>query len=617
MNFFHHLLETTPLWAFLVVSGTVFLIAGFFVARKIWGHNTKRLEKALDDGAYLASQWSSLGATQSRIVEKLDRRLREDRAEWATKARIWGETMQAREEEVNALRRQIEKMEKAGGTMSPRELEAYQVQVLEIQKRDTRIQTLETRLHQVNDQNAELILEHKKQTQALLDRIDMLQAKSGQAPDPAIEENNRQLTELLRKRCAELENLRDEFFSKEGDLLRLREQNRELKKSVEDLVEKWAAKKKTDTRVAKIKEQLAKALADLAFLREAYQRKVRELENKEKLLDLAAESGTRDETVAKLEEELKGAWSELEEALTRSREVKSQLDEQNLALDRLTHELNEQRTKARDQNGSREDQARLREELANADKQISALLDEIEARDSQIEELEARSSPESEKREAQIQALSQTIADLQNKATEGELRLSGTREETVQLRHDLERVVEQYREQVRRRDDAIEVLRRHVSKGSLDPVELPDLDGESGLSGNRLEQEVSFEDRRGTPPQHGEVTRSVYFEPKSAYLRSEDQETIREIAREAEARAGDINLIGFASDEGNPDFNEKLSLRRASAVREALEDAGIGGARVVAQGRGRDEALTGDESDWKARRVEIAILPRATAETVN
>jgi len=71
-----------------------------------------------------------------------------------------------------------------------------------------------------------------------------------------------------------------------------------------------------------------------------------------------------------------------------------------------------------------------------------------------------------------------------------------------------------------------------------------------------------------------------------------------------------VSIEGFTDSVGNPDANQKLSERRASAVRIALIDRGIDPARLVARGYGEEYPVaTNSNSAGRQlnRRVEIVI----------
>jgi len=78
--------------------------------------------------------------------------------------------------------------------------------------------------------------------------------------------------------------------------------------------------------------------------------------------------------------------------------------------------------------------------------------------------------------------------------------------------------------------------------------------------------------------------------------------------------APEVLVTGHTDTQGEADYNDALSLRRAQALRARLEtrlrDAGLPAARVAVAGRGEREPLfaTADETDEpRNRRVEISV----------
>lgn len=108
---------------------------------------------------------------------------------------------------------------------------------------------------------------------------------------------------------------------------------------------------------------------------------------------------------------------------------------------------------------------------------------------------------------------------------------------------------------------------------------------------------------------------AIYFDESAASLSDSELEKIDHCARLARRSRGKlaVTVIGFAGSEGNADFNESLSARRAEAVRERLLERGVTQSNVHVRNAGQDRRF----SDWKARRVELVVAPRAVAETVN
>lgn len=98
----------------------------------------------------------------------------------------------------------------------------------------------------------------------------------------------------------------------------------------------------------------------------------------------------------------------------------------------------------------------------------------------------------------------------------------------------------------------------------------------------------------------------------SASLDGESLQYLREIAsvlKEDENLT--VSLTGHTDNVGSQSYNLKLSLKRASAVRDFLLDAGVQPDRVTVAGKGMSEPLNSNETEEQSaqnRRVEIQIL---------
>ena len=525
----HFFSNQAPLWSLILAASIACAVAGFLLAARIWGSNRKRLKTALDDSSYLAGQWATLGISQSQFVEKLSHKLADRSTQLREREISLNAVIREREETIAELQDRLENMEDSRTGLSEREVEALQMQVTEIQKRDSRIRTLEARLQFLDSQNEQNVQDHQKQVRVLLQRIAALEENSGGQVESEISENNRQLTELLEHRCRELEELRDEFYAKEEDLTGLREQNATLKKSVDDLVASWAKKKNQDGDADALRDQLAETRTELAQLRKDYEKQEVEL----KVLREEApegESGIATELVA----------------------LKSDLEDS-------------------------------REELNRSSAQIDVLLNVIENRDLLVEELERQLSSDS--KQSQVQALSQTIADLQSKLTRTEDELSRQKQEATDLR-----------EQLASSSSASSSRGTPVSVGSDEQGRIT----ERKASGKRWRE--------------GEKS-IIYFGENSAYIKTDSSRLIKEIARDVIDLGCQLSVLGFAENEGTEDFNETISTRRAEAVRERFEAEGVDASLVMVKGNGQDPKYSNSKESWKARRVEIVVLP--VAEIIN
>jgi outer membrane protein OmpA-like peptidoglycan-associated protein len=103
----------------------------------------------------------------------------------------------------------------------------------------------------------------------------------------------------------------------------------------------------------------------------------------------------------------------------------------------------------------------------------------------------------------------------------------------------------------------------------------------------------------------------IYFETGTDTLVPESQARLQQIKAELANRpAPEIIVIGHTDTVDTPEFNDKLSLRRAETVKRILMDVGIAADSIVAQGRGERELLipTKDRVDEpRNRRVEIRV----------
>jgi outer membrane protein OmpA-like peptidoglycan-associated protein len=140
---------------------------------------------------------------------------------------------------------------------------------------------------------------------------------------------------------------------------------------------------------------------------------------------------------------------------------------------------------------------------------------------------------------------------------------------------------------------------------------------------------AELRDIKARPTERGMVItlQDVLFDSGSAKLRSGALRVIDRLAvflREHPDRS--LAIEGFTDNVGNAVVNEELSLRRAAAVRAALMDAGVDGARIVARGYGATYPVaTNDTAEGRQRnrRVEIVvsdehgtILPRVAGYAV-
>ncbi|HVI49944.1 MAG TPA: OmpA family protein [Candidatus Sulfotelmatobacter sp.] len=84
----------------------------------------------------------------------------------------------------------------------------------------------------------------------------------------------------------------------------------------------------------------------------------------------------------------------------------------------------------------------------------------------------------------------------------------------------------------------------------------------------------------------------VFFDFNQAKLTPEAAKIVQEVAKAAKAaNYPKLTVIGYTDMSGGADFNMRLSLKRAEAVRKALIAAGVPADRLSAEGRGKTDPL--------------------------
>ena len=71
-----------------------------------------------------------------------------------------------------------------------------------------------------------------------------------------------------------------------------------------------------------------------------------------------------------------------------------------------------------------------------------------------------------------------------------------------------------------------------------------------------------------------------------------------------------INVDGYTDDIGTEAYNMKLSMQRAEAVADYLEDNGVGRNNIVTRGHGKNDFVADNETEEgraKNRRVEVTL----------
>ena len=107
------------------------------------------------------------------------------------------------------------------------------------------------------------------------------------------------------------------------------------------------------------------------------------------------------------------------------------------------------------------------------------------------------------------------------------------------------------------------------------------------------------------------VSHQLYFITETDQLTAESRAEAPAILAEVAKRpAAEVVVIGHTDTMGTDDYNDKLSLQRAVAVKQQLVALGFDPARVTVEGHGKRELLvqTGDGvPEARNRRAEILV----------
>ncbi|MDR4517977.1 MAG: OmpA family protein [Nitrosomonas sp.] len=122
-----------------------------------------------------------------------------------------------------------------------------------------------------------------------------------------------------------------------------------------------------------------------------------------------------------------------------------------------------------------------------------------------------------------------------------------------------------------------------------------------------------------TAPDKLTFSADALFDFDSAELKPNGKVALDDFVRGLEGINFDVIVaVGHADRIGNPDYNQRLSVRRAESVKSYLVTKGIDGSRIFTDGKGETQPVTGDTCVGKTshalkeclrpdRRVEVEV----------
>jgi len=107
---------------------------------------------------------------------------------------------------------------------------------------------------------------------------------------------------------------------------------------------------------------------------------------------------------------------------------------------------------------------------------------------------------------------------------------------------------------------------------------------------------------------------ALLFDVDSTELKPGSQQKLREVAQILKRYPlSDLEVAGHTDNSGSAEYNQRLSERRAQAVKDFLVAEGIDPARIIARGYGETMPVASNdtpEGRQLNRRVELKIIPR-------
>ncbi|MEM6793051.1 MAG: OmpA family protein [Acidobacteriota bacterium] len=281
------------------------------------------------------------------------------------------------------------------------------------------------------------------------------------------------------------------------------------------------------------------------------------------------------------------AWRHIDsmnERIAQMGETLVELEERAQSAERRASEAEEMARDAEDNAGLAADRAA---EAAEREKESAELA--LQAEESEREALLAR-----QQAERQAEAASMARAEAEERSAQAEIQLDETRVELSAAREETEKA----RQETRRTQAEVAKIRRKMER------ELDRMQSSLGRIAETRRTALGLVMTLDSG--------AVEFDFNRAELRPKNRELLSRVAGVLLTfNDFGIQIFGHTDDVGDADYNQKLSERRAEAVRAYLIEAGVAPEAMTTLGLGKSSPLV-DGTDSKARqrnrRVELAIV---------
>lgn len=143
-----------------------------------------------------------------------------------------------------------------------------------------------------------------------------------------------------------------------------------------------------------------------------------------------------------------------------------------------------------------------------------------------------------------------------------------------------------------------------------------------GIIGNNLDQQAAELNASLTDEINVENTgdrlivtlpEDITFDTASDFVRPSLQTELTKVASSLQKYPeSSVQIVGHTDNEGDADYNQSLSERRASAVSSVLQSGGVSQGRISTTGRGENDPAASNltpEGRAQNRRVEIVVIP--------